>query len=215
MSLPGRSDESESRRIMRVGLTGGIASGKTTVAKMFAGHGVPIIDTDDLAREVVMQGQPALRAIAAAFGPAVIQPDGSLDRRALRAIVFEDEVRRRQLEQILHPRIEAAALEACEHVDGPYLLLVVPLLIESGFDRLADRVLVVDCPPELQRARLMDRDGETAEQANLIIAAQTSRAARLAHADDVIHNTGDLTDTRLEVDRLHAKYTAMGRQFKP
>lgn len=195
-----------SQRQFRIGLTGGIASGKSTVAQFFATHGVPVIDTDVIARDVVRPGEPALGEIAAAFGARFIRDDGTLDRRELRAHVFASAERRRQLEAILHPRIEAATLAACASAGAPYQVLVVPLLIESGFDRHTDRILVVDCPLELQRSRLLARDIESPEQVERILAAQLDRAERLRHADDVIVNDGPLDRLQADVARLHSLY---------
>jgi dephospho-CoA kinase len=193
-------------RPLRVGLTGGIASGKSAAAGCFAALGVPVIDTDELARRLTEPGQPALAAIVAAFGGAVLRPDGTLDRRALRGLVFADPGRRRTLEGILHPRIETAVLTACAAVTAPYLVLVVPLLLESGFVRHVDRVLVVDCPEKIQRERLAGRDGETPERIRQMLAAQTGRTERLARADDVLENTGSLTDLQAAVAALHGRY---------
>jgi dephospho-CoA kinase len=201
------------RREFRVGLTGGIASGKSTVAHIFEELAVPVIDTDAIAREVVAPGQPALAEIVAAFGPAFLDQAGALDRWRLRAHVFEFAERRRQLEAILHPRIEAMTLAACSTAGGPYQLLVVPLLIESGFRRRVDRILVVDCSEDLQRARLLARDSETPEQIERILAAQTSRERRLEHADDIIVNDGPLARLRSEVERLHGLYLRLAVQF--
>jgi dephospho-CoA kinase len=199
-------------RAFRVGLTGGIASGKSTVADLFAELGVPVIDTDVIARDVVRPGGPALPALVAAFGPGVLAADGSLDRRRLRARVFADDAERRRLEAILHPHIEAATLAASGQAGGPYQLVVVPLLFESGFDRHVDRVLVVDCPEELQRSRLLARDGESPEQVERILASQLDRASRLARADDVIDNAGTLDATRARVAELHGAYLARARR---
>lgn len=196
-------------REFRVGLTGGIASGKSTVARLFAELGVPVIDTDEIARDVVRPGGPALPAVVAAFGAAVLAPDGTLDRRRMRERVFADEAARRRLEAILHPHIEAATLAASERAGGPYQLLVVPLLLESGFDRLVDRVLVVDCPEELQRQRLLARDGGSPGEADRILAAQLDRATRLARADDVVDNAGGLAAVRARVAELHAAYLGL------
>lgn len=193
-------------RAYRVGLTGGIASGKSMVAAAFAALGVPVIDTDEIAREVVRPGGVALPAIVAAFGPGVLAPDGQLDRRRMRERVFADPAERRRLEAILHPLIEAGTLAACERAGGPYQVLVVPLLLESGFDRHVDRVLVVDCPESLQRERLLQRDGEDPGQAERILAAQLDRGARLARADDVIDNSGDRDHAAAQVARLHRLY---------
>lgn len=195
--------------VFRVGLTGGIATGKSTVAAMFADLGVPVIDSDHIAREIVQPGQPALTDIVAAFGPEVLDAQGQLDRRRLRALVFADDSLRERLEGILHPRVRAAMLEATQRLGGPYQLLVVPLLVEVGFQDQVDRVLVVDCPPEVQRQRLTDRDGETRESAETMIRAQADRQDRLAAADDIITNVGDLAAIRGQVEALHNTYTEL------
>ncbi len=194
---------------LRVGLTGGIASGKTTVADMFAGLGVPVIDTDVIAREVVRPGQPALDEIRETFGDGVIAPDGTLDRAAMRAIVFDDDAARRRLEAILHPRIGEATRAQADAAGGAYQIIVVPLLVESSLRRFVDRVLVVDCDEDTQIARLLARDTETEAQARRILAAQSSRAERMAIADDVIANNGELDETREQVEALHRHYLGM------
>ena len=204
-----------SQKALRIGLTGGIASGKSAVADMFAELGVTVIDTDDLAREVVAPGQPALAEIVDRFGAELLRPDGSLDRRQLRNLVFADEGKRRHLEAILHPLIQALALERIEQATGPYLVLVVPLLLESGFDKLVDRVLVVDCDEQQQHSRLIARDTETPASSAKIMAAQTGRKERLAAADDIIDNSGSLEDTRLQVSELHDKYQQFTAQNHP
>lgn len=191
---------------LRVGLTGGIASGKTTVAEMFAGLGVPVIDTDVIAREVVLPGQPALDEIRAAFGNSVIAADGTLDRAAMRAIVFGDDAARRRLEAILHPRIGEATRKQADAAGGEYQIIVVPLLVESSLRRFVDRVLVVDCDEDSQVARLLARDAESEAGARRILAAQSSRAERMAIADDVIVNDGGLDHTREQVEALHRRY---------
>lgn len=192
--------------IYRVGLTGGIASGKSTVAEMFAALGVPVIDADRLARDVVAPGTPGLEAVLREFGRALRRPDGSLDRQRLRALVFADPERRRTLEALLHPSIARALEATSRQTGGPYQLLVVPLLIESGLDRRVDRVLVVDCPEDLQRSRLLQRDGETPAGVERLLAAQLDRSSRLARADDMVRNTGTLEDTRRQVAGLHNRY---------
>jgi dephospho-CoA kinase len=192
----------------RVALTGGIASGKTTVAGLFAARGVPLIDTDVIAREVVEPGQPALDAVVAAFGPEVLGPDGRLDRRRLRDIVFADAAARGRLESILHPAIRAE-MERQSHAAaavGPYQLLVIPLLAEGGRRDHVDRVLVVDAPESLQIERVMARDAATREQATAALQAQASRTARLAIADDVVTNTGGVAELERQVTELHALY---------
>ncbi len=191
---------------LRVGLTGGIASGKSTVAGMFAALGVPVIDTDVVAREVVRPGRPALDEIRKAFGNGVIASDGTLDRAAMRAIVFGDDAARRRLEAILHPKIGEATREQADAAGGPYQIIVVPLLVESSLRAFVDRVLVVDCDEDAQIARLLTRDAESEAQARRILAAQSSRAERMAIADDVISNDGDLDGTRDQVEALHRRY---------
>lgn len=193
-------------RFFRVGLTGGIASGKSTIARMFAELGATVIDTDEIARSVVMPGQPALQEIVATFGTRFLDAAGALDRRSLRAHVFADEAERHRLEAILHPRIETATLAACNAAGGPYQIIVVPLLIESGFHRHVDRVVVVDCPEDVQRSRLMQRDGEDPERVDRILAAQLDRRSRLQRADDIVNNDGGLARAREQVRRLHRNY---------
>lgn len=191
---------------LRVGLTGGIASGKSTVADMFAELGVPIIDTDVIAREVVAPGQPAIDEIAARFGEQMIDAAGNLDRGAMRKLVFSDDSARAELEAITHPRIGAETRRQADAADGNYQLIVVPLLTGSPLRSFVDRVLVVDCDEDTQIRRLLQRDTETVEQARRILAAQASRQERLAIADDVILNDGSLSDTREQVSRLAARY---------
>jgi dephospho-CoA kinase len=191
---------------LRIGLTGGIASGKSTVARLFEALGVPVIDTDQLAREVVEPGEPALAAVVEGFGPGVLAADGRLDRRALRARVFADPVARERLEAILHPAIRAALAGRSADAGGPYQVWVIPLLVEGGQVDRVDRVLVVDCPAEVQLARLIGRDGETPDSARAILAAQATRGQRLAVADDVIVNDGSEAALPPQVAALDAKY---------
>jgi dephospho-CoA kinase len=197
---------------LRIGLTGGIASGKTVVADMFAELGAVIIDTDLIAREVVMPGQPALDEIRDEFGPDVIGPDGSLDRRAMRKRVFEDEPLRLRLEEILHPRIRDETFRQASKAGGAYQVIVVPLLAESPLKDYVDRILVVDCDEDTQVSRLLERDAETMEQARRILAAQASREERLAIADDVIDNSRSLEETRRQVAALHDRYIGLRDQ---
>ena len=193
----------------RVGLTGGIASGKSLVADLFSALGVPVIDTDKVAREVVEPGQPALAAIVERFGPDILQPDGRLNRRRLRELIFKDDAERTALEAILHPVIRARSLEQAQSAGGSYQLLVVPLLVETDFAALVDRVLVVDCPEPLQLERLLARDAENPRQAASMIAAQLPRSDRLKVADDIIDNSGDISSTRHQVEKLHQRYLAI------
>lgn len=197
---------------LRVGLTGGIASGKTLVASLFAENGAVVIDTDELARRVVAPGTPGLDSVRAAFGDGVVGTDGALDRRALRRLVFQDPAARRRLEAILHPLILDAMSAESASAGGPYQILVIPLLVESGLGDRVDRVLVVDCPEDIQIARLTARDGETASGARRILAAQADRASRLAAADDVIVNAGAPEDLAAAVERLDQLYRELSRR---
>jgi dephospho-CoA kinase len=192
--------------MLRIGLTGGIASGKTTVADLFRKIGATVIDTDRIAREVVMPGQPALAALTRAIGDGILGPDGSLDRQRLRERIFADAATRASVEEILHPAIVSELIRQADAAPGPYQVLVIPLLVEGGRNGLVDRVLVVDCPEEQQIERLMRRDGETRKNALRALAAQTTRAARLAAADDVIANDGNPAKLVTLVAGLDRKY---------
>jgi|SRR5690625_2050682 len=190
-----------------IGLTGGIASGKTTVSNLFGELGVPVLDADIAAREIVEPGTPGLAQLTAEFGEEILT-DGALDRRRLRDIVFTDESARRRLERITHPLIHQRLTSQLHALrDEPYALLVVPLFVPgSALAKLMDRVLVVDVPVEVQRERVVARDGSSVEQADAIIAAQATREQRLAAADDVIVNDGDIAQLRPQVERLDAQY---------
>jgi len=201
-----------SSRPFRVGLTGGIASGKSTAAKFFGALGVPIIDTDQLARDVVEPGQPPLERLVERFGPSILTEDGHLDRPALRNIVFSDPKARADLEALTHPAIGVAVETRSAEVGGVYQVLVIPLLVEKSLGSQLDRVVVVDCDEELQIRRLQARDGSTLEQARAILNAQTSRAARLKAAHDVIKNDGDMSAVRDQVEKLHARYLELAQQ---
>ena len=196
-------------RAFRVGLTGGIASGKSTVADMLASHGAHVIDTDIIAREVVEPGMPALDEIRAAFGDEVFHADERLDRRALRSRIFADGAARARLESILHPKIREATFAAAESLEGSYQVIVVPLLTGSDLRAAMNRILVVDCSEETQVARLLARDAESEEQARRILAAQASRQERLAIADDVIVNDGALADLEKAVAEVHNEYVRL------
>ena len=195
-----------------VALTGGIGSGKSTVSKRFESLGVPVIDADIIAREQVLPGSPALTEISQRFGREIMAPDGGLDRSRLRALVFADAEKRRQLEQILHPRIAREMQHRLRGLSSPYAILVIPLLLEAGQTHLADRILVVDCPEQLRAARVQKRDGLTQTQIEQIFAAQTDQAARLSLADDVIENAGDMASLIASVDRLHHYYLQLAQK---
>jgi dephospho-CoA kinase len=191
---------------LRIGLTGGIASGKSTVARRFAELGVPVIDADISARWVVAPGQPGLTEVIKTFGSGILLATGELDRRALRDLVFANPQRRRELESILHPLIRADMERRAKSSAGPYLVLAIPLLVEGEGRGQLDRVLVVDVDDQTQLERLLARDGGTLEQARAILAAQASRASRLNAADDVLVNSGTVSELQREVDQLHQRY---------
>lgn len=199
----------------RVGLTGGIACGKSTVANLFAALGVSIVDTDLLAREVVAPGSPLLPQIAAHFGvsgPGVLLKDGNLDRARLRDLIFANPAERLWLEALTHPAIRELTDARCASATGNYVMVAIPLLVETQGAARFDRVLVVDCDPEIQLARLQARDGATREQAARMLAAQATREQRLAVADDVILNNGDIAALRSQVERLHRSYAEASAQ---
>lgn len=190
-----------------VGLTGGIGCGKTTVANMFAELGATLVDTDEIAHGLTAPHGAAMPAIIEQFGPEFAQPDGALDRARMRQLVFSDPAARHRLEAILHPRIRDAALAAAASATGAYVIFVVPLLIESGTWReRVTRVLAIDCPEEIQVARVMARNNLSEQQVRAIMATQVSRAERLAAADDVISNDGGIEQLRPQIARLHATY---------
>jgi dephospho-CoA kinase len=195
---------------LRVGLTGGIASGKSAAAHRFGELGVPIIDADVSSRRVVARGSSGLAQIVERFGAGVLSPSGELDRGALRNLIFNDPTQRRALEAILHPLIRKDMDDQASAVRYPYMVLVIPLLVESADPRKrVDRILVVDATEETQIERLKNRDGGSEQQARSILAAQVSRAARLAAADDVLPNTGSIEELRTRVDELHQQYLQM------
>jgi dephospho-CoA kinase len=195
-----------------VGLTGGIASGKSVVAAMFVALGAGLVDTDVVARDVVAPGEPGLAAVRNAFGAGILLPSGELDRAALRSLVFSDPAKRRQLESLLHPLIRAATLRKLRDVATPYAIVAVPLLVETDFGRLVDRVLVVDCPEHLQLERLIRRDAIPHAEALAMLRAQSDRAARLKAAHDVIDNSGTREATRTQVEQLHRRYLELAAQ---
>lgn len=189
-----------------IGITGGIGSGKTAVSDRFAARGIAVVDADLASRVVVEPDRPALAAIREHFGDEVIADDGSLDRAALRGKVFADPAERRWLEQLLHPLIGEELRSGLQVATSPYAVLVSPLLFEAGQISLADRVLVVDVPEDLQVERTAARDGNSAEQVRAIMAAQADRETRLARADDVIVNDGGLDELDAAVETLHQSY---------
>ncbi|HEX9473400.1 MAG TPA: dephospho-CoA kinase [Steroidobacteraceae bacterium] len=193
----------------RVALTGGIASGKSTVAALFAELGVPIIDLDLIARDVVARGTALLDAVIAKFGNGLRRADGGLDRRALRELVFRDAGARRALEALLHPAIGARAAEYSASAGGPYQIVVIPLLAETGAAGEYERVLLVDCDEATQRARLAQRDGVSPELIEAALASQVTRAARRAVAADVIDNSGAADALRPQVHALHQRYLVL------
>lgn len=196
-----------------VGLTGGIAAGKSTATAFFQERGVPVIDADEVARDVVAPGTPGLAAVVAAFGSQILQADGTLDRRRLREVVFAEPAERRRLEAILHPLIQAEIRARLQQVRGPYCIVAVPLLIESAALRaLVHRVLVIDVPVEVQLARLMQRDGMSAEQCQAMLAAQASRARRLEAADDVVDNATDIVALTHQLESVHTRYLELAGQ---
>ena len=198
--------------MFKVALTGGIASGKSRVANILESLGITVIDSDVIAREVVAKGTEGLAAIVQRFGPTVQAPDGQLDRRALRSIVFADPFARRDLEAITHPRIRARMATLNLAAQALYVVNAIPLLAETGGRRDFDRVLVVDCPENLQLARVMARDQIHQAAARSVLAAQASRAERLALADDVILNDGDLEALQRAVRTLHGRYLELARR---
>jgi dephospho-CoA kinase len=200
-----------------IGLTGGIGSGKSTVADYFTQEGVPVIDADRLARELVAPGSPALDEIAAEFGSSILLPDGRLDRPRLRRRVFADPSERRRLEAILHPRIYAEMRRRTQALRAPYCIWVIPLLLETAETSLVDRVLVVDAEESRQAERVLAREGMDKETFKAILRNQVSRTERLRAADDVIVNNADLGHLQRQVTALHHRYlvladTALPRQ---
>lgn len=203
--FPGAGDSIDSARL-RIGLTGGIASGKSAVSRRFAELGAGIVDTDEIARDVVKPGTDGLHAVIQAFGAKIALPDGTLDRQKLRHLVFSLPKEKARLEAILHPLIRIETLAQAQAISGIYLIVVVPLLFETDFRQMVERILVVDCPTELQIMRLSTRDNESEEAAAKVIATQIDRDYRLARANDVIVNDGSLAQLHQAVDELHLKY---------
>ncbi len=193
-------------RPLRIGLTGGIGSGKSAAADEFARLGVDVIDTDLIARELVEPGQPAFAEIVSLFGDGILDQQQRLNRDKLRQLVFSDPILRGKLESILHPRIRQLAVDRAAKASSPYCVLVIPLLVETGNDYPVDRILVIDTPVELQRKRVGLRDNVSDSDIDNILAAQASREQRLAVADDKITNDGSLASLYSQVQRLHHRY---------
>ncbi len=198
--------------MLTIGLTGGIGSGKSAASAMFAELGAAIVDADVVSREVVRPGEPALQQIAAHFGTDILLEDGTLNRRALREVIFTDPAEKAWLEQLLHPLINRRIREQLEQAQAPYALLVSPLLLETEQHQLVDRVLVVDCEPALQISRVLARDGASEEQARAIMAAQVDAESRRKRADIVVDNNGDLGHLRAQVLRAHEKFLRLAGQ---
>lgn len=199
-----------------VGLTGGIGSGKSAAADLFAERGITVIDTDAIAHALTKAGGAAMSLIRAEFGVEVVNADGALDRTAMRTMAFADPSVRKRLEAILHPLISSESQRqlAAASANSPYAVLVVPLLIESGnYRKRVDRIAVVDCAEATQIARVMSRSGLARSEIERILAAQATRTERLAAADDIIDNDGDIAALPPQVERLHANYLALSRRF--
>lgn len=198
--------------MLTIGLTGGIGSGKSTVANLFNALGVPVYDTDIIARKLVEPGQPALEEIIATFGKDIIDAKGHLDRQKLKQRIFASDEAKDKLEKILHPRIRESLLAKINNCTAPYCIAVIPLLVEKHWQTVVDRVLLVDVSEETQIQRTQQRDQLTESAVKRIVGSQATRAQRLAVADDVINN--DITPDKLqaEIQRLHEKYTKLSRQ---
>ena len=196
-----------------VGLTGGIGSGKSVVSGLFEALGAAVVDTDEISRALTAPGGAAIAEIRERFGPESIGPDGGLDRERMRLLVFRDAASRQRLEAILHPLIRSRTREAIAAARGPYVVVVVPLLLETGACmELVQRVLVVDCEEEVRVRRVMARSGLAAGEARRIMATQLPRAERLRRADDVLHNDGSIEALRSQVEQLHARYLTLARR---
>lgn len=197
--------------MLKIGLTGGIASGKSTVCRLFSQHGVPIIDADIIARQLVEPNQQAYDEIVQTFGGQCCHSSGELNRQYLRQLIFSDDKAKKQLEIILHPRIRSQLIQQSNTQNSPYCLLVIPLLIENNMIDCVNRILVIDIDESLQLSRLFKRDNIAVDDALLIINSQVSRQRRLACADDLITNNNSVEQLRKSVDNLHKKYLSDGK----
>lgn len=196
--------------MLKIGLTGGIGCGKTTVASLFAAYGTPIIDADEIAHALVEPGRPALRQLQQRFGQNIVADDGTLNRPALRELVFSHAEKKNQLEAILHPLIYQEMRQRLETLRGAYALLCIPLLLETGMQRFVDRIAVVDCPESAQLDRVKQRNGLAESAVRAIMQAQATRQQRLAAADDIIDNSGSVTELAQQVETLHNLYLTLG-----
>jgi dephospho-CoA kinase len=199
--------------VLKIGLTGGIGCGKSTVTALFAQWQVPIIDADCIAHDLVAVGQPALAQLSMLFGEAIIQTDGSLHRARLRELVFSDAQKKQQLEALLHPLIFQAIKAQLSQLTAPYCIIAIPLLFETKMTALVDRVLVVDCPLEMQIERVQKRDALPIEKIHAIIASQASREFRLAHADDCLDNASTDNALAQQVKKLHNFYSSLSNGY--
>ena len=195
--------------MLKIGLTGGIGCGKSTVSALFAELGIPVIDADQIAKDSVKPGQPALASIQKEFGGQVINVDGSLNRAMLGDIIFSDAVAKQRLEAIIHPRVYQAMRTRLAELNASYAVVSVPLLFETGMEALVDRVLVIDCPVEIQIERVKKRDSLTDARIKSIIASQISREARMARADDLLDNSGVFDSLAEQVKTLHNLYLSL------
>ncbi len=198
--------------MLKIGLTGGIGSGKSTVAGIFQQLGIPVIDADEIAHELVEPGKPVLEKLAAEFGPGILTHGGELDRKALRNLVFHDPRAKSKLEAIMHPAVFAEMKRQAEKIQAPYCIFAIPLLIETDSQALVDRILVVDCPERLQIERVKERDGLDESLIKRILATQATRQERIAQAHDLIVNTGDLSLLEKQVRDLHQNYLNLSRR---
>ncbi|MDH5648599.1 MAG: dephospho-CoA kinase [Gammaproteobacteria bacterium] len=201
--------------MLKVGLTGGVGSGKSTVAVFFSELGVPVIDADEISRKLAQPGQEGYQSIVAEFGQSVLDKNGEINRDQLRKIVFTDEIKRMRLEAIIHPMVREGIAEKINHTNGPYCIIVIPLLIETGYLDFVDRVLVVDTTPETQISRVKKRSQLSEKEIRNIMAAQIGREERLKHADDIIENNDTVAQVRSRVNQLHSHYLKLAETPLP
>lgn len=200
------------KRLLRIGLTGGIGSGKTTVKNFFDELGAPTVDADEISHRITKPGQAAFDEVVALFGKESLDETGNLDRKRLRALIFDEPDLKQKLEAIIHPRVRAQIRDFTDRVDYPYCIICIPLLLETGAQSTVDRVLVVDAPEELQVARVSRRDNAEERQTRSIIRSQAGREQRLNAAHDIIVNDGNINDLKAQVENLHERYMMMGPQ---